>query len=162
LRCWVSLFAVVLAACTVLSVSWACASGPEEASGAVADAERSLRDAFRVVSDAEAFGANVSGLLDRLNEAGGALTSAGVALAEGNYSGAVGWAGTCRALSEDVSGDADVLKSDAVARAAGWWLTVSFSAVGAGVFVAALFLVWRWFRRTYEGKLLESRPEAVA
>jgi len=152
----------VLVACLVSSVPWACAVGPEEASGAFADADRSLRDAFRVVSDAEAFGVNVSGLLGRLNEAGGALTSAGVALAAGNYSGAVSLAGTCRALAEGVSGYAGVLKSDAVARAAGWWLTVSFSAVGAALFVATLLLVWRWFRRTYEGKLLESRPEAVA
>lgn len=162
MRFWVSLFAVLLVACLVFSVPWACAVGPEEASGAVADADRSLRDSFRVVSDAEAFGANVSGLMGRLNEAGAALTSAGVALVAGNYSGAVSLVGTCKALAEGVSGDAGVLKSDAVARAAGWRLTVSFSAVGAAVFVAALFLVWRWFRRTYERKLLESRPEVAA
>jgi hypothetical protein len=152
----------LLVACLVFSVPWACAVGPEEASGAVADADRSLRDAFRVVSDAETFGAKVSGLMGRLNEAGVALTSAEVALSAGNYSGAVGWAGSCKALADGISGDAGVLKSDSAARAAGWWLTVSFSVVGAAVFVAALLLVWRWFRRTYEGKLLESRPEVAA
>jgi hypothetical protein len=115
-----------------------------------------------VVSDAEAAGANVSGLMGRLNEAGGALTSAGVALAVGNYSDAVSLAGTCTSLADGVSRDAGVLKSDSVARAADWMLTVSFSAVGAAVFVAVLFLVWRWFRRVYGEKLFESRPEVVA
>ena len=162
MRFWVSVFAVLLVACLVFSVPWVCAVGPEEASGTVADADRSLRDAFRVVWDAEAAGANVSVLVSRLNEAGGALASADDALAAANYSGAVSLAGACKGLADGVSGEAAVLKSDAVVRAADWWLTVSFSVVGAAVFVAALFLVWRWFRRVYERRLLASRPEAVA
>jgi hypothetical protein len=140
----------------------ASAVGPEEASGRVTDADRSLRDAFYVVSDAEAAGANVLELLVRLNEAGGALSSAEVALAVGNYSGAVNFASVCKGLADGISGEADVLKSDAVARAGDWWLTVSFSAVGAAVFTAALFLVWRWFRRVHEEKLLGSKPEVTA
>jgi len=148
-------------ACLAVNVLPVSAVGPGEADAAVADADGALRGAFVAASDAESVGANVSGLMGRLTEAGAALTGAKVALASGNYSHAVSWAGTCKALAEGVSGDAGVLKSDSVARAAGWWLAVSFGVVGAAVFVAVLFLVWRWFRRVYGGKLLESRPEVA-
>jgi len=146
----------------MLSVPWARAVSPEEASAAVADAEQSLHIAFRTASDAEGAGANVSALMERLNQAGDALTEAGVALAAGNYSDAVEKAGASRGLADGVSGDAGVLKSDAVSRASGWWVTVSFSVVDAAAFVVVLFLVWRGLRRGYEGKVIESRPEVVS
>lgn len=162
MRFWASLLVILLVACLAFSVPQARAVGPEEASGAVASAERSLRDAFRAVSDAETAGANVSALIDRLNEAGGGLTSSENALVVGNYSGAVDQAGMCKASADGVSYDAAVLKSDSAAQAAGWWLTVSLSAAGAALFAAALFLVWRRFKRAYERKLSQSRPEVVA
>jgi hypothetical protein len=161
LRCWVSLCAVFLVVFLVFGVFPVFAAGSEDAVAAVANADGALRGAFVAVSDAERAGANVSGLMGRLTEAGSALTGARVALENGDYGDAVSRAGVCTSLASGVVGDAGVLKGDAVAVASGWWLTVSLSAVGSAVFVAVLFLVWRWFRRFYEAKLLESRPEVV-
>jgi hypothetical protein len=162
LRCWVSLFSVLLVALLMLSVPWALAVSPEEASAAVANAEGSLHDAFRMVADAEAMGANVSALMERLNHAGDALTGAEVALADADYSEATSKAEVCKGLADGVSGDAGILKSDAVAKASGWLVTVSFSVVGAAAFLTVLFLVWRRLRRGYEEKVFGSRPEVVS
>jgi hypothetical protein len=146
----------------MLSVPRALAVSPEEASAAVANAEGSLHDAFRMVVDAEAMGANVLALMERLNQVGDALTGAEVALAAADYSEATSKAEVCKILADGVSGDAGVLKSDAVAKASGWWVTVSFSVVGAAAFLAVLFFVWRRLRWGYEEKVFESRPEAVS
>jgi uncharacterized membrane protein YeaQ/YmgE (transglycosylase-associated protein family) len=78
-----------------------------------------------------------------------------------NYSDAVSRAGVCKSLVSGVVGDADALKTDALATKSSWWITMSFSVVGSVVFVVVLFLVWRWVRRFYAAKLLESRPEVV-
>jgi hypothetical protein len=161
LRFWVGVLVFVIVVWLVLSVPRAFAAGSGEADLAVSDADAALRAAFVHVSDAEKAGANVSGLMGRLNEAGDALASARAALEMGNYSDAVSRADLCKSLVSGVVGDADALKSDAVATASGWWITVSFSVVGSAVFVAVLFLVWRWFRRFYAAKLLESRLEVV-
>jgi hypothetical protein len=136
--------------------------GFEEASVAVADADTALRGAFDAVLDAESAGANVSGLMGRLNDAGVALTGANVALAAGNYSDAVGRAGECRGLADGVVLDAGVLKNDAAAQASRWWVTVLLSVTGSVVFVVVLFLVWRRFKRYYADRLLGSRPEVAA
>jgi hypothetical protein len=120
-----------------------------------------LRGAFVHVSDAEGAGANVSGLMGRLNEAGDALASAKAALEMENYGDAVSRADLCKSLASGVVGDADALKTDALATKSSWWMTVSFSVAGSAVFVVVLFLAWRWFRRFYAAKLLESRPEVV-
>jgi hypothetical protein len=136
--------------------------GAEEASVAVADADGALRGAFGAVLDAERAGANVSGLIGRMNEAGVALTGARVALAAGNYSDAVSRAGECRGLADGVVLDAGVLKNDAAAQASLWWVTVLLGVTGSVVFVVILFLVWRRFKRYYADRLLGSRPEVVA
>lgn len=130
-----------------------------EAAAAVSDAESVLRGAFVAVLDAEGESANVSGLMVRMNDAGVALTEARVALAAGNYSDAADRAGACRALANGVLSDAGLLKSDAAAKASLWWVTVSLSVAGSVVFVGALFVVWRRFRRSYADRMLESRPE---
>jgi hypothetical protein len=58
--------------------------------------------------------------------------------------------------------DAGVLKNDAVVQASRWWVTVLLSVTGSVVFVVALFLVWRRFKRYYADRLLGSRPEVAA
>jgi hypothetical protein len=146
----------------MFSVSLGLAAGAEEASVAVADADTALRGAFAAALNAESAGANVSGLMGRLNDAGVALMGARVALAAENYSDAVGGAGTCRGLADGVVLDAGVLKNDAVAQASLWWVTVLLGVTGSVVFVVVLFLVWRRFRRYYADRLLGSRPEVAA
>jgi hypothetical protein len=162
LRWWVNVFAVLAVVCLMFSVPCGLTVGAEEASVAVADADGALRGAFGAVLDAERAGANVSGLIGRMNEAGVALTGARVALAAGNYSDAVSRAGECRGLADGVVLDAGVLKNDAAAQASLWWVTVLLGVTGSVVFVVILFLVWRRFKRYYADRLLGSRPEVVA
>jgi hypothetical protein len=161
LRFWVSVLVFVVVVWLVLSVPRAFAAGSEEADLAVSDADAALRGAFVHVSDAEGAGANVSGLMGRLNEAGDALAGARAALEMENYSDAVSRADLCKSLASGVVGDTDALKTDALAAKSSWWITISFSVVGSAVFVVALFLAWRWFRRFYAAKLLNSKPEVV-
>ena len=161
LRFWVSVLVFVIVVWLVLSVPRAFAAGSGEAALAVSDADDALRGAFVHVSDAGGAGANVSGFMGRLNEAGDALASARAALEMENYNDAVSRAGVCKGLVSGVVGDADALKTDALATKSSWWITMSFSVVGSVVFVVVLFFAWRWVRRFYAAKLLESRLEVV-
>jgi len=162
LRFWAKLFLisvlVVLGVCLVhdvFGVSY------QEAAGQVADADQALRNAFTSVVDAEQQGANVSLLLSRLGMAGGNLTWAEVALAAGNYSDAVSFAGVCRSVALSVDSDAAVLGNNAAVVAGNWWMMVVFSVVSSVVFVVVLFFVWHRFRRGYLKRLMGSRPEVT-
>jgi ABC-type uncharacterized transport system permease subunit len=100
-------------------------------------------------------------LLSRLDEVGSNLTWAEVALAAGNYSDAVGFAGVCKSEADLVGVDAVGLGNDAVLAAGDWWMMVVFSVVGSVVFVVVLFFVWRWFKRGYLKRVMQSRPEVT-
>ena len=162
MRWWVNVFAVLAVVCLVFSVPFGLAVGAEEASVAVADADIALRGAFDALLGAENAGANVSGLIGWMNDAGVALTGARVALASGNYSDAVGRADECRGLADGVVLEASVLKNDAAAQASLWWVTVLLGVTGSVVFGVILFLVWRRFKRYYADRLLGCRPEVAA
>lgn len=130
----------------------------QEASASVAGADQALRAAFVSAYEAEQSGANVSGLLVRLDDAGSDLTRAEAALAAGDYSGAASLAATCKSLANGIGSDASVLKGDAVAAAGNWWMTMVFSVVGSVVFGVILLFVWRRFSRGYLKRIMRSRP----
>ena len=134
----------------------------EEASSSVGEADVAVRRAFNATLDAERAGANVSGLILRLNEAGEILTEAEMALGNGNSSEAAGKAGQCIGIAQSVKGDADVLKASALdgARTV-FWASLTFSVVGIAVFVVVLALVWRWFKRGYVEKMFGMKPEVA-
>lgn len=133
----------------------------QDAATAIASADHALQTAFVNVLDTERAGANVSGLIVRLNAAGSVLTSARVAFGAGNYSEATNLASSSEGLAGSVAADAGVLKKNALDQASGWWITVLLSVVECAVFVTVLFLVWRRFVRFHAGKLSGSRPEVV-
>jgi len=136
--------------------------GADEASTSVADADVAVRWAFNATLDAERAGANVSGLILRLKEAGGVLAEAEMALENGNSSEASSKAVQCIGIAESVKGDADVLKASALKKAqAVFWTSLTFSVVGIAVFVVVLMLVWRWFKRGYVRKMLSMKPEVT-
>lgn len=162
MRFWVNMIVIsLLAVCVVGYVHSAYAVTYQDAANQVADADQTLRSAFNGTLDAEQHGANVSVLVTRLTDAGSALTEAEEALAVGNYSGAVDRAVACKSLASAVAEDAVVLKSDAVAAAGSWWVTVLLSVVTSLVFVGGVFFVWRWFRQGYLKKIAGSRPEVT-
>jgi hypothetical protein len=96
-----------------------------------------------------------------LTEASSVLTQAEEALRAGNYSSTVNLASTCKSLATVVREDAVALKSDVSAASGNWWITVLLSSVASVATVVAVFFAWRWFRRNYLRKMMESRPEVT-
>jgi hypothetical protein len=135
----------------------------DEASSSVEAADAAVRQAFNATLDAERAGANVSGLIVRLNEAGYGLGEAENALREGNASAAAGNASLCIAIADSVGSDADALRASALAEARTvFWMSLAFSVVSIAVFAVALVLVWGWFRRKYAAKVLGLKPEGAS
>jgi len=136
-------------------------SSGDDAVARLGEADDALGRAFVAVSGAEDAGADVSGLLVRLNVASGLYSSAEVALQNGNYTLAVERASDCVGLADGVFGDAGVLRGMALDAAAGWWRVVIFSVVGACVFVGVLTGVWVYAKRRYSGHVLGLKPEVT-
>jgi len=156
-------FLLVLALAGLFSHGVFIVRGADEASSSVGEADVAVRRAFNATLDAERAGANVSGLILRLNEAGEILAEAEIALGNGNSSEAASKAGQCTGIAESVKGDADVLKASALDEAQTvFWTSLTFSVVGIAVFVVVLMLVWRWFKRGYVRKMLGMKPEVAA
>ena len=140
-----------------LIVCWA-----DEASSNVGEADVAVRQAFNAALEAEKAGANVSGLIVRLNAAGSVLVEAEIALGNGNSSEAVSKAGQCIGIAENIKSDADVLRVSALDEAQTvFWTYLAFSVVGVAVFVVVLVLVWRRFKRGHVEKMLAMRPEVA-
>jgi hypothetical protein len=137
--------------------------GADDASSNVEAADAAVRRAFNATLAAERAGANVSGLISRLNEAGDALGEANDSLSDGDASAAAGNASLCIGIAENVSSDAVALKASALSEAqTGFWNSLSFSVAGISVFAVALGLVWGWFKRRYATKVLGLKPEVIA
>jgi hypothetical protein len=150
----------VLILCLVISTPRVLSASNDEARTAVATADGALRAAFESVQDSEKAGANVSGLISRLNDAGVALTSAETALQMGNYSDSLSNAASCKTLAESIASDAVKLKEES-SLAGSWPFLINLFVLPyavAGVFVVVLLLVWSRFKRSYNRKLLKSRP----
>jgi hypothetical protein len=146
----------------LLSYGSPCAKGADDASGSVANADAAVRLAFNATLDAERAGANVSGLIVRLNEAGSVLVEAEIALGNGNSSEAFSRAGQCVEIAGSVKSDADVLRASALDEAQTvFWTYLTFSVVGVAVFVAVLALVWRRFKHSHIGKVFGMGPEVA-
>lgn len=148
----------VLVLCLVVSTPRVLSASNDEARTAVAAADDALRTAFGSVQDAERAGANVSGLISRLNDAGVVLTSAETALQMGNYSDSLNYAASCKTLAESIGSDAVKLKESLPGS---WPFFINLfvlPAAVAGVFVVVLLLIWTRYKRSNNRKLLKSRP----
>ena len=153
---------LVLMAAGFISCGSPFAKGADDASESVGNADAAVRLAFNATLYAERAGANVSGLIVRLNEAGSVLVEAEIALGNGNSSEAFSKAGQCVEIADGVKSDAEVLRVSALDEAQTvFWTYLTFSVVGVAVFVAALALVWRRFKRGYVRKALGMRPEVA-
>jgi len=145
------------------SFPWVGAVDEDVVTLGLADAEEALGSAYGAVLDAEEAGANVSGLLDRLNLGGEYLAEAYVWYRLGASENASRFAGLCREVVGDVRGEAVGLKSEAH----GWWVLdvlvrIIWSVGGVIVVVVVGFVVWRVFRKRYLKRVLGSRPEVVS
>jgi len=139
------------------------ADGAAGAASAVYRAEVAVVSAYEAVLDAEEVGADVSGLLAKLNVAGGYLASANVWFGLGDFENATRFADLCYYSVEDVRSKAVELRNEAY----GLWandLVVKMigSIVGVVVVVFLGFVVWRVFKRRYCRRVLRLRPEVVS
>ena len=138
------------------------ASASDEASSAIDEADDALRRAFEAVLEAERAGANVSGLIVKLDEAGGLLAEAENAYRNGNVSEAASKAKECSGLADRVRDEALTLKGSALAVGQNiFWQNLSITLVGSEVFLIFLFFVWDWFKRFYSKKLMKMKPEVA-
>ena len=121
-----------------------------------------LGQAFNAVLDAEKAGANVTELLSKLNTAGDLLAGAQNVLNSGNSVNITSNLENVRLIADQVNVDAVNLRNVSLVNSQNFhWLILTFSVMGAVVFVFFLLVVWRRFKRGSIRKLLETKPEVV-
>jgi hypothetical protein len=138
------------------------ATSENEASSKISEADSALKIAFKSVWEAERVGANVSGLVSDLKIAENFLAEAEIAFANGDLNGTISKADQCITIANSVQNDATILFNLASANL--WkifWLTLTFSSVGAIAFVIFLTQVWGRFKRSYFKKMMKMKPEVA-
>ena len=128
----------------------------------ISGAESAVGQAYVAVSEAEGAGANVSGLVAKLNEAGELLARANTAFRAGDSANADSLVGQCLVSVDGIVVDAKALKGQAEsAGQSRLFLTVALSSVGLSVlFVVSLF-AWRFLKWRYIKRVLGMKPEEV-
>jgi hypothetical protein len=122
-----------------------------------------VEQAFNAVLDAEKAGANVTDLLAQLNDAAGILAQAENIYRTGDSNTAVAQADSVLPIAQEVTTLAQDAKQTAIVSSQNvFWSTIAFTVIGAFVFVLALFLVWRRFKRSYVNNLFQAKPEVTA
>ena len=125
----------------------------------IIEAEQSMARAYEAVLDAERVGADVSGLLGRLNEGAAWLSEARMAFEDDNFEEAVRVAQLTSEVGFEVSGEADGFEVEAgqvyVNRM--WWFIVG-SILAVSIVIVASLLSYQYFKRRYYRGLLERKP----
>jgi len=117
------------------------------------------RAIYEVALEAEEVGANVSGLMLRLNEAADWLFMAHSAFETGNFDEAIRLADLCGEISSEVRVEAQRLRAEADSEhAARFWWSLVGSFVGVAIVVSASVLGYVYFKRLYYRRLLKMRP----
>jgi hypothetical protein len=123
-------------------------------------ANTAVEQAFNAVLDAEKAGANVTSLLAQLNVAAGILAQAENSYRTGDSNTAAVQADSVLPIAQEATIVAQEAKQTAVVSGPNaFWFPIAFTEIGAIVFVLALFLVWRRFKRSYISKLHEAKPK---
>ena len=125
-------------------------------------ANTAVNQAFNAVLDAEKAGANVNGSIIQLNIAEGILAQAENSYRTGDFNASVAQADKVIPIAQEVSINAQDAKQTAlVSGSNAFWFALAFTGIGSIIFVLALFLVWRRFKRHYIIKLHEAQPEVA-
>jgi len=139
------------------------ASDEEEvATSAVEGAEEAMVEAYDGVWEAERAGADVSGLLDRLDIAAEYLALARTCLRTGDFEAAVDNASFCIGALDGVVDEAEVLRDRAVKEwGARSELTIGGSVVAVLTVAAICWLGWNLFKERHRRQALGMRPEVI-
>jgi hypothetical protein len=125
-------------------------------------AEDAMISAYEAVSDAEHAGANVSGLLTRLNDAGEYLANANIWYGLKNLDNATRFSNLCYDVAEEVRNEAYELENKAFGlRSTCLVLTTIGSFIAVIIIVFVSLFGWRAFKRRYQKRVLEMKPEVV-
>jgi hypothetical protein len=145
-----------------LMPSTSASSNQETAIFSISEADYSMAQAHEAVLDAEEVGADVSGLLDRLDVAGEYLAGAHIWYRLGNFENATRFAGLCFYVVEEVRSEAYRLTEEAYGLwVAGLFVRIVGSFVGVVVVVLLSYVVWRAFKRRYQRRILGLKLEVV-
>ena len=150
----------------VSSVFVSCIKGSDAedvALSAIASAESAMGLAYDAVLEAEKAGANVSGLLDALNEGAEALSKAYISNRVGNFDNAIYFADLCGDLIGGVEAEANELRDAAAVDRNQRLLLTSFGSVLAVVCIfCGGFFGWRFFKSRYHRRALKMKPEVAS
>jgi hypothetical protein len=136
------------------------ALGNQEASSTISEADQVVKQAYITVLDAESAGANVTGLLARLNDAAALLAQAEMAYRNANTNTAADKAYNALSIAAGVQTSAvDARDTALVSGQNALWSTVAFSSIGFVALVLVLSLVWRLFKQSYVRRMFEAKPE---
>ncbi|MEM2889636.1 MAG: hypothetical protein QXW17_03990 [Candidatus Bathyarchaeia archaeon] len=142
------LLMVLLLLSIALFIPLASCSGQFEAGERIRLAEEEVLNCYKAVYEAERAGANVSVLLNRLNEAGWLLSKAKQAHNYGDYGSAYSFANLCITKLAGLVDEAEGLKADAD-RAGFYDFMFNFvgSAFGAVAVVVGGYGFWLYLKR---------------
>lgn len=120
----------------------------DEAKAAIAEAENEVLNCYAAAFEAEKAGANVSELLNALNEAGWLLSKAKLAYSQGDFDSAVAFAAESRARLVDFIVKAENLKRRAEeAGRRDFMFHFVGSSAGALCIVVGGFVFWSFLKR---------------
>jgi hypothetical protein len=146
-----------LSSTLMLSVS---ATGNQEvAASTISEAEESMARAYEAVLDAERVGADISGLLVRLNDAAALLSNAHMAFDVEDFEEATRFAESTSEVGYEVVDEAELLEIEANnAQVDKSWLFLVTSALGVSVVLVASLLGYEYFKRRYYQRLSKMKP----
>lgn len=135
---------------TSASCAQADVADESEAVSALATAEAAMFSAYEAVAKADEVGANVSGLLVRLNEAGELLTRARLAYKLGNFDSALDLSVLCEERLSGFVAEADALRGTAIQeRYLVFLVNVVGSILGTVAVIFGGFITWSYLNRKY-------------
>jgi hypothetical protein len=145
----VLLIILVLSASIFMSEIFA-SNSEDTATTNIERAENALVSAYQAVLEVEQVGADVSGLLAELNEAGEFLAEARMAYRLGDFDNAISSADMGRDIGEGVEVKAYELRdSEWRENIQRMWLTIMGSVLGVIMIASGSFWVWRFLKRRY-------------
>jgi predicted PurR-regulated permease PerM len=123
-------------------------------------ANTAIEGAFNAILAAEKAGANVTDLLVQLNVAEGDLAQAENSYRLGNSTTTAAQVDSVLPIAQEVTTAAQSAKQTATTSSQNsFWYTIAFTVIGAFIFILALFLVWRRFKRSYTNKLEKEKTK---
>jgi len=135
-------------------------NGADAAALAIARAEDNVSSAYQAVKDAEGAGANISGLLSKLNEAGKLLAKANISCRTGNFENATLFADASTEIANSIKIEAyrtrDLASYQGLLRFQ-FTFAASILSIAAVLFIS--FTSWRLFKRYYCKRILKLKPE---